>query len=121
MACVASRGGGHSGIVSTVSTTEDLLKVLDPPGSCLYHYTRLDTVVAHILPSGRMQMNPLAKMRDPRESKELNPVAAADPNGSGTTLERTRRFGPLHTKSRGVKEQVKVLALTRDDALSDRE
>jgi len=103
-----------------VSTTEELLKLLDPPGSCLYHYTRLDTVVAHILPSGRINMNPLAKMRDPRESKELNPVARADSPGSGTTLERTRRFGPLHAKSRGVKEQVKVLALTRDD-LSDRD
>lgn len=70
-----------------MSTTEDLLKVLDPPGSCLYHYTRLDTVVAHILPSGRMHMNSLAKMRDPRESKELNPVARS--LASDRALERS--------------------------------
>src|SRR6266487_7145354 len=57
-----------------------------------------------------MKMNPLAKMRDPRESKELNPV------GSGpTTLEGTKKFAPLHAKSRQAKEQVKVLSLTRDD------
>jgi hypothetical protein len=56
-----------------VNTSDDLLKLLDPPGSCRYHYTRLCKVVEHILPSGRIKMNPFSKMRDPRESKELNP------------------------------------------------
>jgi hypothetical protein len=96
--------------------SEDLVKLLDPPGSCLYHYTRLCTVVEHILPSGRIKMNPFSRMRDPRESKELNPVGAAGPAGS--TLEGTRRFPAIHAKSRRVKNQVKVLSLTRDDSVS---
>ena len=96
-----------------MNTSEDLLKLLDPPGSCLYHYTRLCTVVERILPSGRIKMNPFSRMRDPRESKELNPVGAAGPAGS--TLEGTRRFPAIHAKSRRVKNQVKVLSLTRDD------
>ena len=67
-----------------LGTPETLLKLLDPPGSCLYHYTGLSMVVEHILPSGRMIMNPFSKMRDPRESKALNPVGAVDPPGSAT-------------------------------------
>jgi hypothetical protein len=93
-----------------VRTTEDLVELLDPPGSCFYHYTRLDTAVAHILPTGRMKMNPFAEMRDPRESKELNPVASGP-----ASLEATRRFAKLHADSRQVKRRVKVLCLTRDD------
>ncbi len=64
-----------------MNTSETLLKLLDPPGSCLYHYTRLCIAVEHILPTGRMKLptgrmklNPFSKIRDPRASKDLNPV-----------------------------------------------
>ncbi len=96
-----------------MSDTETLIEILDPLGSCLYHYTRLETVIEHILPSGRMIMNPFSKMRDPRESKALNPVGTAAPPQSAT-LERSRRFAAIYGKSQSVKDQVKVLSLTRD-------
>jgi hypothetical protein len=98
-----------------VTGPDTLIEILDPVGSCLYHYTTLEKVIEHILPNGQMIMNPFSKMRDPRESKALNPVGAADPNGSAT-LEATRRFAAIHKKSRQVKDQVKVLSLTRDDS-----
>jgi hypothetical protein len=65
-----------------VSATSELLPLLDDLGSVLYHCTRLDAVVEHILPSGRMDMNPFAKMRDPRESKDLRPEVQAEGRGT---------------------------------------
>ncbi|MGH9918018.1 MAG: DUF2971 domain-containing protein [Nitrososphaerales archaeon] len=100
-------------------TSEELLESLGEPGLSLYHYTTLQAAVEHILPSGRIMMNPFSKMRDPRESKFLNPVGANDPQGSAT-LDSTRRFTAIYEKACAVKDLVKVFSLTRDD-LSRRE
>lgn len=97
-----------------MSTTSELLPLLDDLGSVLYHYTRLEAVVEDILPSGRMKMNPFAKMRDPRESKDLRPQMRADGRGIWTAR-NMRRFASVLQKSVDVKKQVKVLSLTEDD------
>jgi hypothetical protein len=40
------------------------------PAALLCHYTRADTAFSHILPSGRLRMNPYMLMRDPLESRQ---------------------------------------------------
>lgn len=39
------------------------------PAESLCHYTRADTAFSHIIPSGKLKMNPYGKMRDPFENK----------------------------------------------------
>jgi hypothetical protein len=99
---------------STVTTTEELLPLLDESGSVLYHYTRLAVAIEEILPTGRMIMNPLALMRDPRESKELRPEAHAEAEVTWKP-ENITRFASVLQKSSDVKQRVKVLSLTEDD------
>lgn len=48
-----------------LATEADLLD----PGSLLCHYTRAETAFAHILPSGKLRMNPYLAMRDPFENR----------------------------------------------------
>lgn len=37
-------------------------------GSYLFHYTKLETALEHILPTQRLRLSPFSQMRDPRES-----------------------------------------------------
>lgn len=37
----------------------------------LCHYTRAETALEHIIPSGNLHMRPYARMRDPLENHEL--------------------------------------------------
>jgi Protein of unknown function (DUF2971) len=59
-------------------------------------------------------MNPLVKMRDPRESKDLRPEMRADGRRVWTSRNMVR-FASVLQKSVDVKKQVKVLSLTEDD------
>jgi hypothetical protein len=52
-------------------TTDPIPPIFDPPGSRLYHYTRLSTAIEAILPDWQLRLSPFSQMRDPRESKHL--------------------------------------------------
>ena len=45
------------------------MQEIPPPTEALCHYTRADTAFSHIIPSGKLKMNPYGKMRDPFENK----------------------------------------------------
>jgi hypothetical protein len=103
---------------------EDVAEILDPPGSCLYHYTRLSTALENILPEWLLRLNPFSKMRDPRESRRWGFEATGfkqydhidmDEDEDAEAMEELRRFMELQLKGEALKDHFKVLSLTRDD------
>jgi hypothetical protein len=79
----------------------------------LYHYTRAETLVRHILPGGSIRLSPFAETNDPRESKEWTfGLGSAVPwNGRQETSEEA-----LATKVAAIlRTTTKVLCLCADD------
>jgi hypothetical protein len=63
----------------------------------LFHYTKADTALTHILPSRRLRLSPYANLNDPRESKEWL-FAVVAPEGAlkpGQSLEIGRQMSDL--------------------------
>ncbi len=85
--------------------------MFDRPGEFLYHYTRLDTALEHILPTQRLRLSPFSAMRDPRESHMWG-AAASVPEPAP---EDDELFYELSQRMNDVKSTIKVLSLTRDD------
>jgi hypothetical protein len=79
-------------------------------GTVLFHYTRLETALEHILPERRIKLSPLSEMRDPRESGRwfLGMSEDADEQGG------TERFESLFHLLQAAKTRFKVLSLTED-------
>ena len=50
----------------------------EQPEGLLAHYTKASTVFEHILPTGRLLLNPYSAMRDPVENKDFRPDGASD-------------------------------------------
>jgi hypothetical protein len=99
-------------VTAEATAGSEVGEILDPVGSCLYHYTRLSTALEHILPVWRMLMNPFSKMRDPRESRRWGFEATRSNLG---IREDIRRFAELNQKGEQLKDRFKVLSLTQDD------
>jgi hypothetical protein len=80
-------------------------------GAVLFHYTRLSTVLEHILPEGRIRLSPLSEMRDPRESGRwlFGVTKDADVEGGGTD-----DLAALLHHLDAAKARFKVLSLTED-------
>jgi hypothetical protein len=79
----------------------------------LYHYTKAETLLKHILPSGTIRLGPFADTNDPRESKEWTFAlgSAVRWNGREETTEET-----LATKMAAIlRTTTKVLCLCTDD------
>jgi Protein of unknown function (DUF2971) len=97
-------------------SADEIPGVFEPEGSCLYHYTRLDTALEYILPNWQLRMSPFSRMRDPRESQLLGLEGVMGwPPDESTEREMIESFGELSRRAHDVKNRVKVLALTRDD------
>jgi hypothetical protein len=91
----------------------EIPQVFEPTGSCLYHYTRLDTALELILPTWRIRLSPFSKMRDPRESKRWGYEAPRAP--SMDLRDEVTRFSELIRLANELPDRVKVLSLTQDD------
>jgi hypothetical protein len=78
----------------------------------LYHYTRLDTALEHILPERTLRLSPFSAMNDPRESSDwqFTPLKFPTVLGVGAYKDSAVR----HANDR-LKRTWKVLALTADD------
>jgi hypothetical protein len=89
-----------------------LPEAVEPPGACVYHYTRLDLALERILPAQELKLSPFSTMRDPREASDWLLSASGfgdDPDGDATRwVEFNRRVNEL-------KSYIKILSLTRDD------
>jgi hypothetical protein len=101
---------------------QDIPEILEPFGSCLYHYTSLPRALEDILPTWTMRMSPFSQMRDPRESKALlfEVTGFAEERDAGVEFdyETFRKDGvksmePFQMGYR-IKDLVKVLSLTVD-------
>jgi hypothetical protein len=90
---------------------------LQPPGSFLFHYTRLSTAVEEILLNWSLRMSPFSQMRDPRES-QLLPIEGIVGYVADETRVRDQlaQFAELDRGAKDLKDRVKVLAFTQDDA-----
>jgi hypothetical protein len=95
---------------------EPIPEVFEPRGSCLYHYTRLETALEHILFDWNLRMSPFSEMRDPRESQllGLEGVVAWTPDDQAER-DMITQFAELSRQAHDVKDRVKVLSLTHDD------
>jgi len=96
--------------------------VLEPFGSCLYHYTTLEKALEAILPYWTIRMSPCSKMRDPRESGALLLTVSGfeEARAAGAELDDETfrsvigRSGELFRLGHGIKDLVKILSLTAD-------
>jgi hypothetical protein len=82
----------------------------DPERQLLYHYTRAETALEHILPDGTLLLNSYREMRDPLENKEL-PLrlvySGAPPPEALSEAEAREILGELRDRTR-------LLSLTTD-------
>lgn len=81
-------------------------------GKYLFHYTKLGTMMDHILPNMQLRMSPFSRMNDPRESKKWNLTfflpADLFPEGFSAVE------GSLEYSDR-IKGNAHVVCFTRDD------
>lgn len=91
---------------------DEIPAIFEPPGSCLYHYTRLGTALEYILPTWRLRMSPFTAMRDPRESRNWGFEATVSDLDA---LEEIEAFVELQQLARDLKDRVKVLSMTQDE------
>jgi hypothetical protein len=76
----------------------------------LYHYTRADTAIQHILATGTLRMSPFTAVNDPWESKHWFAEAIFNDSGEdGTAMDFM-----LRTASPALKGESKLLCFTRD-------
>lgn len=78
----------------------------------LYHYTRFDTALEHILAKRELRLSPFSAMNDPRESSDWQFTPRDFPTVLGTQAVQDRTV--RHANDR-LKRTWKVLALTADD------
>jgi hypothetical protein len=78
------------------------------PHRYVYHYTRPETFLAHILPTMVLRMSPFAAVNDPRESKEWRFEAVAGAASSDRFDRINRRYSEI------VRGEAKLICLTRD-------
>jgi hypothetical protein len=63
----------------------------------VFHYTKAETALTHILPSRMLRLSPYENLNDPRESRQwlFTVVAPEGALGPGQSLERGRRMSDL--------------------------
>jgi hypothetical protein len=88
-------------------------KALDDPSAWLCHYTRAETAFAHIVPGGKLRMNPYSKMRDRFENQQPT-FAGATGTGDDRDAE-SRLFGMLQAEVRRSRDRWALLSLTEGD------
>jgi hypothetical protein len=106
---------GGSGLTHTGSSSRDLaIARLDDPAAWLCHYTRAETAFAHILPRGRLLMNPYSRMRDPHENKRPRFRSAG---ASGDTDSETlgRLFWAVQREVGRSRDEWRLLSFTEGD------
>ena len=83
----------------------------DDAGRYLFHYTRAETFMTHILPTSRLRMSSFKYLNDPRESKNWLCSVSIEPGVEGTW--------DVGAIAKSFTEQMKgsafVLCFTRDD------
>jgi deoxycytidine triphosphate deaminase len=83
------------------------------PDAYLCHYTRAETAFEHIIPSGKLRMNPYAQMRDPFENRHPH---LSVPNGKLWQDEARRRLWLQVVNTTGwLRSRVRLLSLTQGD------
>jgi hypothetical protein len=98
-----------SGLADFVSIPERI----GLPGTCLYHYTRLDTALQHIVPAQKIRLGPFSSMRDPRESSQWS-ISVGGFVGDVDYPNDIRDFWQFNRRVNELKSHVKVLSLTQD-------
>jgi hypothetical protein len=88
-------------------------RALDDPEAWLCHYTRAETAFAHILPSGKLRMNPYSKMRDPFENQR--PVFLSAGAWGDDRDEQERLFWKLQGAVSRSRDRWALLSLTQGD------
>jgi hypothetical protein len=92
-------------------------EVRDAPGQWLYHYTSLETALAHILPTRLLRLGPFSEMRDPREYKEWWPSAVGF--GEFDKEEFQRGYAESSARLNLLRAEFKLLSTTLDSDRPD--
>lgn len=82
---------------------------MDGGDHLLFHYTSAETALRHILPEGKLRMNPYEAMRDPLENKEI-PFAIRLRTESSASIDLLDAQAAV----RDMRNQMRLLSLTSD-------
>jgi hypothetical protein len=97
--------------VSDLAEFVRLPEWVGPPGTCLYHYTKLSVALECIVRTQELKLSPFSLMRAPRESADWSISAS----GYGEELDDVHGWVEFNRKVNKLKSYFKVLSLNRDD------